>query len=81
MPWISINPDSEPESSRNLAAYIINTNPKTITPEQMADAYNEADEYHKDVPAISDKGDEARVNNFVDSISSFLDDPEEEVEE
>jgi hypothetical protein len=40
MPWISINPDSEPRTSVEAAAYIIGVEPEEITPTQMAMAYN-----------------------------------------
>jgi hypothetical protein len=40
MPWISINPDSEPKTSVEAAAYIIGVEPEEITPTQMAVAYN-----------------------------------------
>jgi hypothetical protein len=40
MPWISINPDSEPRTSVEAAAYIIGVEPEEITPTQMAIAYN-----------------------------------------
>jgi len=40
MPWISINPDSEPLTSVEAAAYIIGVEPEEITSTQMAIAYN-----------------------------------------
>jgi hypothetical protein len=40
MPWISINPDSEPKTTVEAAAYIIGVEKKEITSTQMATAYN-----------------------------------------
>jgi hypothetical protein len=40
MPWISINPDSEPQTAVEAAAYIIGVEPEEMTPTQMAVAYN-----------------------------------------
>jgi hypothetical protein len=40
MPWISINPDSEPKTTVEAAAYIIGVEPEEMTPTQMAIAYN-----------------------------------------
>lgn len=74
MPWNSINPASEPESSVRLAAHIIGVTPENITSTQLADAYNQ-------VETQPIQQDEAQIDQFFTSVSDLLNEDLEEVEE
>jgi hypothetical protein len=45
MSWISINPKSEPPQAVNAAAAAIGADPQNITPVELAEAYNQVEEY------------------------------------
>ena len=41
MPWISINPASEPPESVAIVAAILYIDPEEVTPNEMAEFYND----------------------------------------
>ncbi len=41
MPWISINPASEPQTSVAIVAAILYIDPEEVTPNEMAEFYND----------------------------------------
>lgn len=71
--WISINPGSEPRTAVEAAAYIVGADPKTISSTELAEAYNQIQDHQ--TPSEPKEGN---IDNFIDSISSLLD---EEVED
>lgn len=73
MTWISINPSSESKPAVEAAAYILGANPETISPTELADAYNQIAD-SKPQPQET----EGNIDGFMDSISSLFD---EEIED
>lgn len=76
MPWISINPDSEPKPAVEAAAYIAGVDPENISSTELADVYNQISA-HQNPSSISAEP-EGNIDGFIDSISSLFD---EEVED
>jgi hypothetical protein len=74
MPWISINPDSEPKTSVEAAAYIIGVEPEEITPTQMATAYNMVNPTNSSEETASSTG---WTKKTFDSLFDEVDEEEE----
>jgi hypothetical protein len=74
MPWISINPDSEPKTSVEAAAYIIGIKPEEITSTQMATAYNLLNPTNSEEETASSTG---WTKKTFDSLFDEVDEEEE----
>ncbi len=50
MPWLNINPESEPYNRQELAAEIQGKYTRNLTPEDMADSYNLIEQMGCEIP-------------------------------